>query len=120
MVGAFENETPDPIPDDFPLGGCGTPRWIMRSTHNFPVTGAHSFTSKRWGTIPMLLTVAWVLLQKGCVLSPDIAPAQTMADARSRVIVSASAMAGERHIPEFRTFVMFQSGNGTCRPERYE
>jgi hypothetical protein len=68
----------------------------MRSTYNFRATGAHPFTPKRWGTIPMLLTFAWLLLQKGCVLSPDMVPAQTGVDARSRVTVSAPVMAGER------------------------
>lgn len=44
---------------------------IMRKIHGSGLTGHPPFARRRWGTIPVLLTFSWLLLQKGCALSSD-------------------------------------------------
>ncbi|MDH4152158.1 MAG: hypothetical protein OEV01_00080 [Nitrospira sp.] len=57
-----------------------------------------SRTPRRWDVLPLLLAFCWVLLQKGCVLTPDISPAQTPADSQASVASPAPALAGEEQL----------------------
>lgn len=43
-------------------------------------TSTQSLPPRRWSSTPLILTVCWVLFQKGCILTPDISPAQTRSD----------------------------------------
>ena len=94
LVRTFSNQTPDSVPDNSPLGGWMILTSIRRRIHNSGVTSPHPFA--RWGTVPMLLTFSWLLLQKGCVLSPDMAPAQTRLDSPTSFLVSAQASRSEK------------------------
>lgn len=39
-----------------------------------------SLPPRQWSSTPLILTLCWLLLQKGCVLTPDISPARTLFD----------------------------------------
>jgi len=69
----------------------------MRMSHSSCMSDSTSRASRRGDTLPVLMAFCWVLLQKGCILTPDISPAQTSADSPASVALLAPASTpGER------------------------
>ena len=67
-------------------------------------TSAHSLPLRRWSITPLILTVCWVLFQKGCVFTPDISPARTLSDLPAWPTMPVPALpvgdqSGEHHVP---------------------
>lgn len=67
----------------------------MRKILNFAMTGTYPLVHKRWGAIFVFIAFSWLLCQKGCVLDPDIAPAQAVTGSPTSWTVSASALSEE-------------------------
>lgn len=115
---------------------------IRRRMYKPGVTSPHPFA--RWGTVPMLLTFSWLLLQKGCVLSPDMAPAQTALDSPTSLVVSGHAsrsgkapsrvqrshefsevdvsfvLGSTNAVPSWVSTCAFLTDDGNYTPERYQ
>jgi hypothetical protein len=95
----------------------------MRKILNFAMTGTYPLGHKRWVTILVFIVFSWLLWQKGCVLDPDIAPAQALTGSPTGWTVSASAMSEaatrsrvQRFCDSFRVKDGFAQGSTNALP----
>ena len=67
----------------------------MGMSQNIVARQSDPLTSRRWHTTSILVATFLLLFQKGCVLTPDISPAQTCPDGPAHRESTATPLTGE-------------------------